>query len=123
MVKQIATVKTAVDGGTRHAQPITLAHPYQLVEMQYTPEGSSEPVMAVDAIDPNSVPSLKPGQALTIHYDAGNPRIASIPGATRMFHQQAIQQLGLEYLALVVLFLGLWFFARRSRRSPKRARV
>lgn len=123
VVKGVATVKTLVesDTGDRGTQPITLAHPYQLVEMQYTPEGRSEPVMAVDAIDPDSVPNLNAGQVLTINYDAGNPRVASIPGATRMFREQAIQQLGLEYLILVAVFLGLLLFARRSRRSPKRS--
>jgi hypothetical protein len=75
-------VKTLIDSGGTDAQPITLAHPYKLVQMQYTPEGSSEPVMAGDAIDPNSVPNLKAGQVLTINYDAGYPRVASIPGAT-----------------------------------------
>ena len=123
VVKEVETAKTLVDAGTTDAQPITLAHPYQLVEMQYTPQGRLDPVMAVDAIDPNSVPGLKAGQVLTINYDAGNPRIASIPGATRMFHEQAIQQLGLEYLTLVGVFLGLWVFARHSRRSPKRTTV
>jgi hypothetical protein len=123
VVKEVAMVKTLVDAGRRDAPPITLAHPYQLVEMQYTPEGRSEPVMAVDAIDPNSVPNLKQGQVLTVNYDAGNPRIASIPGATHMFREQAIQQLGLEYLILVAALLGLWLFARRSRRSRKRTTV
>ena len=122
-VKQVAMVKTLVESntGSRGSEPITLVHPYQLVEMQYTPQGSSDPVMAVDAIDPGSIPNLKPGQVLTINYDAGNPRVASIPGATRMFREQAIQQLGLEYLILVAVFLGLLLFARRSRRSPKRS--
>jgi hypothetical protein len=119
VVKEVVTVKTLVDAGRRHAQPITLAHPYQLVQMQFTPEGRSDPVVAVEAIDPDSVPNLKAGQVLTIHYDAGNPRIANIPGATHMFREQAIQQLGLEYLILVAVLLGLLLFARRSRRSRK----
>jgi hypothetical protein len=123
MVKEVTTVKTLVDSRNTDASPITLAHPYQLVQMQYTPEGRSEPVMAVDAIDPDSVSNLKAGQVLTINYDAGNPRIASIPGATHMFHAQAMQQLGLEYLVLVAVFLGILLFARRSRRSPKRTTV
>ena len=80
-------------------------------------------VLAVEAIDPDSVPNLKEGQVLTIHYDAGNPRIANIPGATHMFREQAIQQLGLEYLILVAVLLGLWVFARRSRRIRKRTTV
>ncbi len=74
------------------------------------------------AIDPNSVPNLKPGEVLTINYDAGNPRIASIPGATHMFREQAIRQLGLEYLVLVSVLPGLFVFARRSRRGRRRTK-
>jgi hypothetical protein len=120
VVKEVATVKTLVDTGTTDAPPIRLAHPYQLVQMEYTPEGRSEPVLAIDAIDPNSVPNLGVGRMLNVDYDAGNPRIASIPGATRMFRQQAMQQLGLLYFTLLALLLVLLLFARRSLRSRKR---
>lgn len=123
VVKHVTIVKTLVESRRTDAPPIILQHPYQLVQLEYTPQGNAEPVTAVDAIDANSIPDIKAGQVLTIDYDAGNPRVGSIPGATRRFREQAIQQIGLEYLVLMALFLGLLLFARRSRRRSKRISV
>jgi hypothetical protein len=120
VVKQITLVRTIMDSGRRyHEEPIVLNHPYQLVQLQYTPQGRLEPVMAVDSIDSNSIPALTVGQVLNVDYDARNPRVARIPGATRMFREQAIWQLGLIYSVMVAVLLLLLLFASRSRRARK----
>jgi hypothetical protein len=121
VVRNITTVDTIIEGGdTRsYSMPIKLAHPYHIVELQFTPAERSEPVVAVDAIDQDSLPNLKPGQFVNIEYDRANPRVVRIPGATRQFEHQALHQIGLEYgFALVVLLL-LLLFAARSRRPRK----
>jgi hypothetical protein len=54
--------------------------PYDLVELQFVPAGQTEPVVAVDAVDRNSVPNLAAGATIAIAYSSGNPRGARIVG-------------------------------------------
>ena len=54
--------------------------PYDLVELQFVPAGQTEPVVAVDAVDRNSVPDLAAGATIAITYAPGNPRGARIAG-------------------------------------------
>lgn len=99
-------------GPEEHSEPIKLAHPYQLVELEFTPANATEPVVALDTVDLSSIPDLAPKQTVDIDYDAANPRIARIHGGTRNFPQQALYQLMLMYGMIVGLFVLLFILKR-----------
>jgi hypothetical protein len=65
--------------GRRHRSP--LRWPYDVVELVYTPEGRSEPVIAVDRVEAASVPALSEGSHVKILWPADDPREARIAGA------------------------------------------
>lgn len=117
-VRRVYLVDEILGGGVSHHGydgPIKLAHPYQLVQLEFTPAHATGPVVALDTVDFNSVPDLAPEQVLPIDYDAANPRIARIHGGTRNFPQQARHQLMLTYGIIAGLFLLLFIFTRFLR--------
>jgi hypothetical protein len=72
------------------------------------------PVIAVDKIDLNSIPGLHENQTVAIEYDATNPRVARIVGATRLFPQHTTSMLmitgAVVFIILLVLFVIRGFF-------------
>ncbi len=78
--------------------------PWDVVELNFVPEGRDQPVVAVDSVDVGSVPTLKLGSRVAVRYNAGNPRDARLPG-TRTYRWREWLELG-KYLALVVVMLG-----------------
>jgi len=127
-VRSVSTIDEILGGGggsKGHSEPIKLAHPYLLVQLEFTPANASGPVVALDTIDLNCIPDLAPKQIVDIDYDAANPRIASIHGGTRNFPQQALHQLMLTYGLIAGLFVLLFIFTRllrlfRPKPSPRR---
>jgi hypothetical protein len=91
---------------------IPLTRPYQIISLEYTPEGMDRPVVAVDKIDLNSIPDLHENQLLDIDYDPANPRIARLHAGTRTFPERAVGIVLLLCAAFLVLFLI--FFAFRT---------
>jgi hypothetical protein len=93
---------------------ILLQHPYQIVELKFTPPGMDTPVVAVDKIDRNSVPNLAKDQTVDIVYDTANPRIARMQGGTRLFPEHAFATVlltgGVLFALLLALALVRWFF-------------
>ena len=108
-------------GGARSGGPMKLAHPYQLVQLEFTPTGAASPVVALDTIDLNSIADLKPKRIVDIDYDAANPRIARIRGGTRNFPEQALRQLMLIYGVFAGLLVALFIFTRLGRLFRRRA--
>jgi hypothetical protein len=122
-VRSVTTVDTLISGSTsaRHySPPLKLDHPFQLVQLEFIPARASEPVVALDSVDLNSIAGLAPKQMVDIDYDEDNPRIARIHGGTRHFPEQALRQLMTMYGAMAALLAALFLF-RRLR--PRRSRV
>ncbi len=119
-VWSISTVDEVLGGQSGregdYNQPIKLTHPYQLVQLEFTPADASGQVVALDTVDLNSIPNLAPERVVDIDYDAANPRIARIRGGTRKFPQQARQQLMLMYGVLAGLFVLLFMAKFAFRR-------
>jgi hypothetical protein len=114
-VKSVSTIDEILGGGggrEEHSEPIKLAHPYQLVELEFTPANATEPAVALDTVDLNSMPDLALNQFVNIDYDAANPRIARIHGGTRNFPRQALQQLMLMYGIIAGFFVLLLSWKR-----------
>ena len=89
------------DGG----QPI--GRPFQMVDIEFTPAGSLEPIHAVDRVDAGSVAGLAAGARVPISYSAVDPRGAQIVGATRTYDRTAWRYLMTmaAVSALVVTFV------------------
>ena len=126
-VRTVSTVDSVLGGGTgrrRGSRPIKLEHPYQLVRLEFTPARATDPVVALDTVDLNSIANLAPKQIVEIDYDAANPRIARIHGGTRNFPEQALHQLMLMYGVCAAVPIVLFLFSRRNslRQKSPRAR-
>ena len=107
-VHQVVTIKDLLADG----RSIPLSRPYQIISLEYTPDGMDRPVVAVDKIDLNSIPDLQENQLLDIDYDAANPRIARLRAGTRTFPEHAVGMV--LVLCAVFLVLFLIFFAIRT---------
>jgi hypothetical protein len=117
-VRSVSTIDEILGGAgghEEHSEPIKLAHPYRLIELEFTPANATEPVVALDTVDLSSIPDLAPEQIVDIDYDAANPRIARVHGGTRNFPQQALRQLMLTYGIIAGLFVLLLIFKRFLR--------
>jgi hypothetical protein len=62
----------------------TLYEAPDLILMDITPIGHSEPILSVDEVDLGSS-TLRPGQSVSVEYSAANPRTSLIPDASRNF--------------------------------------
>ena len=69
-------------------------------------------MVAIDAIDSNSIPTLQKNQNVEIDYDSNNARIARLRGAPRDFPDQAKHQVLTIYGVFPVLFVLLMFVLR-----------
>ena len=121
-VRSVSTIDEILAGGPgrrAHSEPMKLAHPYQLIQLEFAPANAIGSVIALDTVDLNSIPDLSSKQTVEIDYDAANPRIARIHGGTRNFPQQALRQLMLTY-GLVAGFFLLLFICTRFLRLFRR---
>jgi hypothetical protein len=120
LVGEIWTDADEQPGRSRSGQPI--GRPFQMLDLEFTPEGATEPIHVMDRIDLGSVPSIEKGGRVPIVYQASDPAIAHVAGATRSFPRHALAYL----LALTYGFGGVVTFLlipaaraleRRVRRS------
>jgi hypothetical protein len=58
-----------------------LRWPYDIVQLDFTPEGRSEPVIAVDLVESGSAINLAQGAVMRISWPEDDPRSAKIVGA------------------------------------------
>lgn len=70
-----------------------IRQPFQMVDLEFTPDGASEPIHVLDRIDLNSVPGLREGSSVSVQYSALEPDSARILGASRNYARQAITYL------------------------------
>lgn len=98
-VRQVRDVTRAFVSGRRTGH-IDAPQPWQLVELQFVPEGRTEPVIAIDGVDLGSVRGLTVGARVPIRYRADAPREARLHGA-RTYRWREWLELG-EYLLLLV---------------------
>jgi hypothetical protein len=97
VVNQIWTNFRAGDSsGSDGGQDIR--RPFQMADLEFTPEGEKEPVHVLDRVDLDSVPGLREGATVRIYYSSADPHLARIAGGTRNYAQQAlIYLLGFAY--------------------------
>lgn len=132
VVRSISTIEYLItEGGLDGPLEMALIHPYQLVQLEFTPAGATVPVVALDAVDLNSIANLAPKEIVDIDYDAANPRIARIHGGTRNFPKQTLLDemlvcggcVGLGVALFILIRLRLLIYRRLGlfRRAPRSA--
>lgn len=127
-VRNITTITTIMENNGSQSShnvtfgPIKLEHPFQIVALEFTPAGRTDPVVGIDAIDANSIPDLRKQQTVDIEYDLTNPRIARLQGGTRDFPGQAKRQVLIAFGVIIALLLAIFagwrilrFFSPQSR--------
>lgn len=105
-----------------HASGERIGPRYQMVELEFTPEGARESMHALDRIDSNSVAGLHAGSEVAIEYSTSNPDAVLIVGATRHYARQLVTDLllftysmgALVTFVLVPLGRGLRKLSRAS---------
>jgi hypothetical protein len=79
--------------------------PWNVVELRFTPQGRTKPVIAVDSVDVGSVAGLQVGARLPISYSANQPREARLNGA-RTWRWREWGELAEWLVILVVMTCG-----------------
>jgi hypothetical protein len=105
---------------TDESSGISAIQPYQIVETRFVPEGRIEPVLGVDMIDSGSVPAVVKGAVIAIDYQADNPRILRIQGASRTFPEKAyaaVLKEGGEYVLIFGGLIAILYFFRSVGRN------
>jgi hypothetical protein len=101
-----------------------LPWPFDIVQLNFTPEGSDQPVVAVDVVESASAPGLVKGGTVRIVWPEDYPRSAKIKGA-RPGSPWANWFYGLgEILAIgvaVIAFFAVIGLRRRMRKTKERA--
>jgi len=96
-----------------------LRWPYDIVQLDFTPDGRSGAVTAVDVVEAASVPGLKDGSTVQITWPEDDPRSAKLvearPGApwANWFYDMA------EWLVVFAAFFVLFGIIRRRRKKTK----
>jgi hypothetical protein len=95
---------------TSESPGVETRQPFQIVELQFVPEGRTDPVIGVDKIDSGSIRDLAQGSVVPIRYQVDSPRILRITGATRTFPREAqisVARDAGEWLVGIVILLGV----------------
>jgi hypothetical protein len=91
-----SNVREGSSSGSEGGQDIR--RPFQMADLEFTPEGATEPIHVLDRVDLDSVPGLREGARVQIYYSSADARLARIAGGTRNYAQQAlIYLLGFAY--------------------------
>jgi hypothetical protein len=90
------------------------AQPVDVVGVEFVPDGRSEPVLAIDLIDADSLATVAPKAEVAVDYEAASPRTAHVRGATRTFAARNLRGMAIDSalaLGVMVAFLALatWF--------------
>jgi hypothetical protein len=104
------TVISQVGGGSSGGSgslPIGLPQGFDRVELEFTPEGWSHPVVAVDEVDEGSAGEIVAGATVPISYAADNPRDARMDAGSRSHRwKNPVVIQGLIGLFAAVVILG-----------------
>jgi hypothetical protein len=122
-VKSVERI-TRLFAGSR-SRGVLADQPMEAVGVEFTPEGRTESVLAIDLIDARSVPGLREKSAVPLSYESASPRTAYIQGATRTFVSRNLAGVAVQGIAclavLIVLWGGTqvlgWAFRRLTRRT------
>lgn len=94
-----------------------LAVPYEVVQLRYLPEGRTDSVVAVDAVDSASVAGLVVGAVVPIRYDSAAPREARMALGSRTFRERNRYHMLVPVVGLGALgMLGAWGWRHRRLR-------
>lgn len=95
-------------GGQSYGGGQWIRQPFQMLDLEFTPEGTTDSIHALDRIDLGSVPGLRQDATLQISYSLSDPHVVRIAGATSTYVQAALLFiLGLAYaLAALVTFVA-----------------
>jgi hypothetical protein len=108
------------------SQGIQAVTPYELVVLQYVPQGRREPVLAADMIDTGSRSHLTVGQQVQVDYEVDHPRRANIQGARRLYYWENVEGALVEAALTMGFLIGgtlLWeFLKRRGKQAMVDAR-
>lgn len=107
---------------TRRGTLYDVIRPYDIVQVQFAPEGTAGPVIAVDAIDAGSA-DVRPGLRVEIAYAATEPRTATLFGATRTHYWLNPLGLGAMLALPVILLAALAFWGLMRLRKRMRSWV
>jgi hypothetical protein len=108
-VRRLETVTRSFINGRR--ADIPAPQPWELVELQFVPEGGDQPVVAVDGVDAGSVPGLAIGARVPVSYNARDPRDARLPGP-RTYRWREWRLLGEYAVTSVAAIAGLYFLSK-----------
>lgn len=98
-----------------------LRWPYDIVQLDFTPEGRAEPVIAVDLVEAGSVPNLTQGAVMRITWPQDDPRAAKIVGArpaapwANWFY--SVFEWIAFFVAVIVCFAVVGYLWRRRKRA------
>jgi hypothetical protein len=94
--------------------------PYELVVLQYLPQGRRDPVTAGDMIDIRSYKDLAAGQQVPIDYEVARPRRANIRGASRFYYWENVEGAFVEGVLTIGFLIGgalLWDFLKKRAKQ------
>jgi hypothetical protein len=95
--------------------------PYQIVALEFVPEGTAGTVVAVDQIDVGSVPGVEVGANLPIRYSAADPRWARIEGGQQTYFWKNLYLYAIIAGVLLLFFIcGFWLLSRNKRTRRQR---
>jgi len=107
VVRQLHDVDRVWGNRRMSGQPIR--QPFQIVDLELTPPGSTETVHAIDRVDRGSVADLAPGLIVEVEYPSGQPRGARMDAGRRDYAWNLfLYVLALSYgTGAVLLLIGL----------------
>jgi hypothetical protein len=97
--------------------------PFEMVDLEFTPEGATEAVHALDGVDVGTVAGLERGSMVRVTYPVSDPRAGRMIGGTRTYARRAlVHVLTVAYvpagIVVLVLLPVMGFVGKRVRASP-----
>jgi hypothetical protein len=99
----------------------SIRRPFQMVDLEFIPACRTEPVHALDRIDLDSVPGLRPSVTVPVTYPLADPRAGQMSVGTRSYGRQIfVYMLGLTFgFGAVIAFVvcpAIFYMARLAQR-------
>jgi hypothetical protein len=120
IVRQVQTTReiwSQIDALRRGEGGAAVGFAFQMLDLEFKPEGATEAVHALDMVDQGSMPGLREGTRVAVTYSATNPRVARAAVGTRKYPMRAFEYLvGITYGAGALLALVIAPALRALRR-------